>query len=212
MDTKRLKIIADLFGDSKGFLPQAKLIKFDKKLSSIKTDELINFAIFADRFRGNFVNNDLVIHKALMFWHKKRLEEQARPGVKYFKNIEDMIAYCKEVYKNEELCSGKPGEGGNGFLEFVIIKMDSEGVLRNSFVVTDNGVYQRLDANETSIVYRYLFDNQHMIGKINRISEEWYTRLNHKAKTQEVEQEEVRQISPTTKKLLANLLATKVIK
>ncbi|AQW85461.1 hypothetical protein CPIN18021_1077 [Campylobacter pinnipediorum subsp. caledonicus] len=210
MDSKRLKIIADLFGDSKGFLPQSKLMKFDKKLSSIKTDELISFAIFADRFRGNFVNNDLVIHKALMFWHKKMLEEQARPDVKYFKNIDDMIAYCKEVYKNEELCSGCPGKGGNGFLEFVVIRVDNDGVLRNSFVVTDNGVYQRLDANETNIVYRYLFDNQHMIGKIKRISEQEFARLTYKQ--EEPKQEEVKEMSPKARKLLANLLDKKVVK
>lgn len=178
MDTKRAKLIADLFGDSKGFLSKGKILKFDKKLRSIKTENLIDFSIFADKFRSDFLNSDLIIHKALIAWHKKIFLNIKKPGIKYFKNIDEMIEFLKEGFKEEFVCSGAKD---NGFLPFAKIFMDDKGELRNSCVVIENGTFQRLNGEESYKVYNYLFTNQEKIGYIENITRQEYERL-HKSK------------------------------
>ncbi|MCR4942036.1 MAG: hypothetical protein K5978_04520 [Campylobacter sp.] len=161
MTNQRAKLLAELFGDNKGYLPQAKLLKLDKKLFFIKDDELIDFAIFCDRYMSNFVSKDAAIHKACVAWQRNFITHNAKPGARFFKNKDLMIEFIKEAFKNDELCScGK----GSGFINSVIILVDEFGNLRNKFRVNDNGVYTRLDANDEAMIFSWLFENQHKIG------------------------------------------------
>lgn len=173
MTSKRAKLIADLFGDSKGFLPQAKIIKFDRKLHFIPDDELINFAIFTDNFRSNFVSTELAVHKASIAWQRITFERVKCVNGSFFRGLDEMISFCKEAYRGEALCSC---ESGSGYLPYVVITVDDEGNLRNSACVNENGVFKRLDSSETSQIYSWLFKNQHKIGDVKRISREDYER------------------------------------
>lgn len=173
MTSKRAKLIADLFGDAKGFLPQAKIIKFDRKLHFIPDDELINFAIFVDNFRANFVSTELAVHKAAIAWQRISFERVKCVGGNFFRGIDEMINFCREAYRGEALCSC---ESGSGYLPYVIIMVDDEGNLRNGSCVNENGVFKRLDSSETSQIYSWLFANQHKIGDVKRISREDYER------------------------------------
>ncbi|MBE3022918.1 hypothetical protein [Campylobacter sp. 7477a] len=173
MTSKRAKLIADLFGDSKGFLPQAKIIKFDRKLHFIPDDELINFAIFTDNFRANFVSTELAVHKASIAWQRMTFERVKYVGGSFFRGLEEMISFCREAYRGEALCSC---EDGSGYLPYVVITVDDEGNLRNSASINENGVFKRLDSSETSQIYSWLFANQHKIGDVKRISREDYER------------------------------------
>ncbi|MDL0089276.1 hypothetical protein [Campylobacter gastrosuis] len=171
MTSKRAKLLAELFGDSRGFLSQAKILKFSQKLHFIPDDELINFAIFVDNFRGNFISTDLAVHKAAIAWQKMAFERVKNSGKSFFKGVNELIAFCKEAYRGEGLCSC---EKGSGFLPFVVIVVDDEGNLRNSAVVNESGVFKRLDSSESAKFYNWLFNNQHKIGDIKRISrDEW---------------------------------------
>lgn len=173
MTSKRAKLIADLFGDSKGFLPQAKIVKFDRKLYFISDDELINFAIFTDNFRANFVSTELAVHKASIAWKRMTFEQVKCVGGSFFKGLNEMINFCREAYRGEALCSC---EYGSGYLPYVVIEVDDEGNLRNSACINENGVFKRLNSSETSQIYNWLFKNQHKIGDIKRISREDYER------------------------------------
>lgn len=173
MTSKRAKLIADLFGDSKGFLPQAKIVKFDRKLHFIPDDELINFAIFTDNFRANFVSTELAVHKASIAWQRITFERVKYVSGSFFRGLDEMISFCKEAYRGEALCSC---ESGSGYLPYVVITVDDEGNLRNSACINENGVFKRLDSSETSQIYSWLFKNQHKIGDVKRISREDYER------------------------------------
>lgn len=184
MDTKRAKLIADLFGDSKGFLSRGKILKFDKKLSSIATDQLIDFSIFADQFRGEFLNSDLVIHKAIIAWHKNIFMSIKRPGIRYFNDMQSLKEFIKEAFKMQILCSGG---AGSGFLPYAKIFVDDNGELRNSCVVLENGTYKRLDGDECEMIYNYLFANQDKIGYVENITREEYEKLERGQEQQQIE-------------------------
>lgn len=169
MDAKRLKIISELFGDSKGFLPQAKLMKYDAKLNFVPTDKLIEFSLFADKFRDAYQNMDTLLHKASLAWNKRMFLTIRKQGVQYFKSAEEVAEFCREAYKGELLCSCGLG---SGFKDFVVISVDDDGNLRNNYVVLDNGAFKRFDSDETATLYGWLFKNQDRIGVIRQVSVE----------------------------------------
>lgn len=167
MDAKRLKIISELFGDSKGFLPQSRLMKYNAKLNFVPTDRLIEFSLFADKFRNAYQNTDTLLHKASLAWNKQIFLTMRQKGVRYFKSVEEVAEFCSEAYRGERLCSCG---SGSGFMDFVVISVDEDGNLRNNYVVLENGTFKRLDSNESATLYTWLFENQDRIGVIKQVS------------------------------------------
>ncbi|AQW85569.1 hypothetical protein CPIN18021_0326 [Campylobacter pinnipediorum subsp. caledonicus] len=166
MDFREQKI-CELFGDSKGFLPKARLEKYALRLQQIPTDKLVEFSIFADSFRENYQNTDMLLNKALNEWGKLLLAKAQAKGLRYFQSVDGLAEFCKKTYKEQLLCNcGK----GSGFKDFVIISVDSDGNLRNNFVVLDNGTFQRLTSDETAQIFNWLFENQHKIGNVEYIN------------------------------------------
>jgi len=66
----REQIICELYGDSKGFLPPARLAKYSLLLKNVATSELINFSVFAEKYRKEYQNTDALLFRATMEWSK----------------------------------------------------------------------------------------------------------------------------------------------
>lgn len=161
---ERERLLRELFGDSKGYLTRAKIIKYDRMLKMIPNEKLIDFSIYMDSFRGEFVSTELAMYRALTEYKKAVALNMIRKGESYFKSIKEVEEFIKEAFRGRDLFSG-----GNGapYIEGVVICVDKDGELRNKYIVNQNGVFQRLDSEDCQRVYQFLFENQNRIGAVS---------------------------------------------
>lgn len=160
--SEREQIICELFGDSKGFLTPARLAKYSLLLKNVATNELINFSVFAEKYRKEYQNTDALLFRATMEWSKIVFLKMREKGLRFFNDVDTLAAFCKEIYRGKRLCNGGTG---SGFLESTIISVDTNGVLRNEWVL-ENGGFQRLTNDEESHLFEYLLDHQEKIGVV----------------------------------------------
>ncbi|QKF64576.1 hypothetical protein [Campylobacter corcagiensis] len=160
---ERRKLIKELFGDNRSFLPRSKVIKYHKVLEGIETDKLIDFSIYMDTFREEFVSVDVAMQRAVNAYKKALILSEIKKGKKALKSIKEVERFCKLAFRGEDLFSGCKG---SPYIEGVVICIDDEGNLRNKFIVNKNGVFQRLDSFDTKRVWEYLFKHQERIGVI----------------------------------------------
>lgn len=163
IDFERRKLIRELFGDSKSYLPRAKVIKYHKVLELVETNKLIDFSIYMDYFRGEYVSVEVAMNKAINSYKKALILNSIKKGIKAFKNVKELVKFVKEACRGEDLFSGHKG---SPYIEGVVICVDDDGNLRNKFIVNKNGVYERLDSADTRRVYEYLFNHQEKIGAV----------------------------------------------
>ena len=163
IDFERRKLIKELFGDNKSYLPRAKVIKYHKILELVDTNKLIDFSIYMDSFRGEYVSVEVAMNKAINSYKKALILNSIKKGIKAFKNVKELVKFVKEAYRGEDLFSGHKG---SPYIEGVVICVDDDGNLRNKFVVNKNGVFQRLDSVDEKRVWEYLFAHQEKIGAV----------------------------------------------
>ena len=149
--SEREQIICELYGDSKGFLTPARLAKYSLLLKNVATNELINFSVFAEKYRKEYQNTDALLFRATMEWSKIVFLKMREKGLRFFNDVDTLAAFCKEIYRGTRLCNGGTG---SGFLESTIISVDANGVLRNECVL-ENGVFQRLTSDEETHLFEY---------------------------------------------------------
>lgn len=160
--SEREQIICELYGDSKGFLTPARLAKYSLLLKNVATNELINFSVFAEKYRKEYQNTDALLFRATMEWNKIVFLKMREKGLRFFNDVDTLAAFCKEIYRGTRLCNGGTG---SGFLESTIISVDANGVLRNECVL-ENGVFQRLTSDEETHLFEYLLEHQEKIGVV----------------------------------------------
>ena len=97
-----------------------------------------------------------------MEWSKIVFLKMREKGLNFFSDITTLAVFCKEVYRGSRLCNGGKG---SGFLENTIISVDTNGVLRNEWVL-ENGVFQRLTSDEENRLFEYLLAHQEKIGVV----------------------------------------------
>ncbi|PKZ28675.1 hypothetical protein CYJ41_07910 [Campylobacter ureolyticus] len=160
---ERRKLIKELFGDNKSYLPRAKVIKYHKILEMVDTNKLIDFSIYMDSFRTQYINMEVAMTKAINAYKKALILNSIKKGVKALKSIKEVEKFCKEAFREEDLFSGHKG---SPYIDGVVICVDENGNLRNKFIVNKNGVFARLDSSDEKRVWEYLFAHQEKIGVV----------------------------------------------
>lgn len=137
---------------------------WDKRLASIRQNELFEFFSFRLDFIAPMVGKELATMQALKAYEKIKAISALRAGHRLFNSVAELEGFARKYFAGEALANG--GEG-SGFMEHFIIIVDSEGELRNQNILV-NGAYERLNADEVAGYYNWLLANQHKIGDIKR--------------------------------------------
>lgn len=90
--------------------------------------------------------------------------------------MESMIKYIETYFKGKEL-----GNGLASYYDYVVIGLDKDLNLINKYKVLENGGFYKLNSEEKTRVYTYLFENQHKIGSVEYVPYYKTTQIEHKA-------------------------------
>lgn len=146
---------------------EIKIMQYEMLLREIPTEQMINFANYTLSTKKETESKETNIARALREFHRDITVQAIKNGMFEFQNITDMKDFIFKSFINQRLCScGK----GSGFLDFVIISVDENGYLRNNYALNENGTHKRLDANEETKLFKWLFGNQKNIGQIKDIT------------------------------------------
>lgn len=170
---------------------QASLIS--ELIADVPNEKLKDFLVFRMRFIDQFKSKELITKEALFEYQKIKTEHRLKNGEIVFNNIEDMQNYIETYYKGKDL-----GYGLDKYKDFVIIALDRECNLLNTFYAP-NGNFYKLNSAEKQAVYEFLFKNQHRIGDVKKIAYYEDEQIEHK----KIEDDE-NYISPKMIKFLAN--------
>lgn len=170
---RRLDTIKRLFN----LQDDLKAEQFSRLLSGISDNEILNFSVFAYQNKKEFENTEALIARTAKEFianiNTKLLQERKMR----FRTLDELIFFVRENFKGKEITNGS---AGNGFLPYVILSIDKEGDLFSRFSM-------RKATDAENVFYKWLFENQHKIGIIERISEAEYHNSQREQNTPQIE-------------------------
>ena len=172
---------------------EVQAFMFDKLLEDIPTDKLIDFLAYRLNFVGEYKSKELATTEAIREYKKLLMLKDLRSNRYKFKDINKMISWIKANFKNQDI-----GRGLGAYKKKVIIGLDKDLNLVNKNVVNENGVFKRLDSEDTTMIWQYLFKHQEKIGVVDysfNIYDEKNTRLpQNQTETPQIQTERVKGI------------------
>lgn len=153
--SERLATIKELFKLSSG----AELLFYEKVLSKIKTDDLIDFKIFVLANKDKFETFETALVRLAKEFEAGLLLKAIRKGQFKFSDKETMIAFIRANFKGKEIASGV-----GTYKDLVTISMDTEGYLINRYTL------KKLTSSDENDFWDFLFKEQFKIGLIRHIS------------------------------------------
>ena len=140
---------------------RAQALVFESMIRDIPDSRLIDFGKFViERFEP-MKSKLLIIKEAIFDFRRMQIENGIRNGSFSFRTIDEMKEYLRTYYRGKEITNGPAS-----YFDYVVIGMDKEGRLVNKYALDEFGRYLVLDGEGVSEVYRWLFENQHRIGKV----------------------------------------------
>jgi hypothetical protein len=132
-------------------------------IADIPNDKLKDFLVFRMRFIDQYKSKELITKEALYEYQKIKVQHRLRAGENVFETVEQVQEYVEAHFKGKEI-----GYGLGAYKEFVVIAMDRDCNLLNTYYAP-NGNFYKLTSVEKEKVYKFLFENQHRIGDVKRI-------------------------------------------
>ncbi len=152
----RVKFFQEMFE-----VTRAQAMVFESMIEDIPDSRLIDFGKFViERFEP-MKSKLLIIKEAIFDFRRMQIENGIRNGSFSFRTIDEMKEYLRTYYRGKEITNGPAS-----YYDCVVIGMDKEGRLVNKYALDEFGRYLVLDGEDVSEVYRWLFENQHRIGKV----------------------------------------------
>lgn len=152
---------------------QASLIS--ELIKDIPDDKLKDFLVFRMGFIDQYKSKELITKEALFEYQKIKTQHQLKKGVQVFENMASMIKYIETYFKGKEL-----GNGLASYYDYVVIGLDKDLNLINKYKVLENGGFYKLNSEEKTRVYTYLFENQHKIGSVEYVPYYETAQIEHK--------------------------------
>ena len=142
---------------------QASMIS--ELISDIPQHQLKNFLVFRMNYIEPMMSKELITKNALFDYRRIQIEARIKAGERVFGTMESMIKFIETYYKGKNL-----GYGLATYYDFVIIAVDKDCNLVNKYATNEFGTFLKLDNDEKSKVYEFLFENQNRIGDVKYIS------------------------------------------
>lgn len=133
-------------------------------IKDIPDEKLKDFLVFRMNFMDQYKSKELVTKEALFEYQKIKTQHDLKKGVKVFENISKMIKYIETYFKGKEL-----GNGLANYYDYVVVGLDKDLNLINKYKVLEKGGFYKLNSEEKTRVYTYLFENQHKIGSVEYV-------------------------------------------
>lgn len=152
---------------------QASLIS--ELIKDIPDDKLKDFLVFRMGFIDQYKSKELITKEALFEYQKIKTQHQLKKGVQVFENMASMIKYIETYFKGKEL-----GNGLASYYDYVVIGLDKDLNLINKYKVLENGGFYKLNSEEKTRVYTYLFENQYKIGSVEYVPYYETAQVEHK--------------------------------
>lgn len=141
---------------------QASIIS--KLIVDIPDEKLTDFIVFRMDFIQPMKSKDLITKEAVFSYKKQIFQAQIKKGKFEFSSVEELKKFIQTYYKGQEVCNGP-----EGYFDYVVIGMNSEGDLINKYAANDIGQYLKLETHKTEKVYQWLFENPERIGSVEII-------------------------------------------
>lgn len=139
----------------------ARVTIYGEVLKSIPTEQLPQFAVNIIRSGGEFMRPDQMISKAVKEFEYKIITENMQLGKK-ISDYEAFLKFLDSSFRNKPICNNLKGL----YKPFVTIGMDRDGNIVNQFV------WKKVSSKDEQNIYKYLYDHQEQIGKIENIQPE----------------------------------------
>lgn len=164
----RIQAIKELFGVTSDLNASF----YSEVLKGIPTHELVKFKVFAYNQKKDFETQEALITRTAREYSAGITIKQMQNGFFRFANLDDMIKFIRENLKGKEILNGR---NGNGFLPFVILSINEKGNLFSKYTM-------REVADAETQFYKWLFENQNQICRVERITEqEFYNQIQNEA-------------------------------